>query len=559
MRSAGVVDRLCQPSRFTPLLLAAGAALSGLLALRGIPLPDEGAMLTNAAKILRGGVFYREVDAYPFPAATYALALAMKVFGEHLSVARVLSAALYCGSLAALYSAALAFLDPRRSALFGLLLLALKPLAWPAFTLFLYSEFAFFFACVALALLVRGGWRGARGRLALAGACVGVTIVSKQNLGIHLAGAGVLPLLLPQRLLGAEARPAQKRDRSVLLFALAAAIPVAGFLAWFAAAGVLPAALRSGLLRPLTGYLPSSGVPFSPMLAWWELGALAEPARFSYVPLVPWQSATALGAAGRLGVEVGVRALYTSVVAAFVWSLARGLRARTSRGDRQGVSALALVALAFAATAWPRADFYHVTSVYPVVALLLFALGAPPPAECLRPPRVAAAVVGLLLALAVLAAAWFASSRSVQVHLARADLRVAPEETWLQAAVEGIVAEVPPGEPIFVYGHEAYYYFLTDRYFPWPFAQLYPGQTGEESGEALAGVLAREAPRLVVHGFQHTPGLPPIPSYAPELARHVRRKFALDDRFFDGAVARPAPGRVTMLRSRVAPLDPDSP
>ena len=31
---------------------------------------DEGALLTAAGKILRGGVFYRDIDAYPFPAQT---------------------------------------------------------------------------------------------------------------------------------------------------------------------------------------------------------------------------------------------------------------------------------------------------------------------------------------------------------------------------------------------------------------------------------------------------------------------------------------------------------
>jgi hypothetical protein len=525
------VDRLCRPSRFAPLLLCAAAALSALFARRGLPLPDEGAMLTNAAKILRGGVFYADIDAYPFPAATYALALAMQLFGEHFTVARAFSGALYCGSLVALYRAALVLLGRRRAALFGLFVLALKPLAWPAFTLFLYSEFAFFFGCLALALLVGGGWGGARGRLALAGVCVGVAVLSKQNLGMPLAGAVGLVLILP---VPGAAAPTRERVRAALVFALGAALPVVAFLACCAAAGVLGTALWSGLVRPFTGYLPASGVPFGRALAWWELGGLAsDAAALAYLPIVPWQLASALGAPGQLGVEILGRALYTSVVAAFVWCAARLLRPTTRRDARHGVAALALVALAFAASAWPRADFYHVAGVYPVVALLLFALGAP--AAGSRAPRATAAAVGVLLVLAGATAASYAASHNVPLDLARADLRVAPEEAWFEVALERIVAEVEPGEPIFVYGHEAYYYFLTDRYFPWPFAQLYPGQTGEDSGAALARLLAREAPRLVVRGLQETPGLPRIGSYAPELARRLSQGFARDDLFFEGA------------------------
>ncbi|HEM45461.1 MAG TPA: hypothetical protein ENO23_00280, partial [Alphaproteobacteria bacterium] len=65
------------PSRFAPLLLVAAALLSYLYADRDLPFADEGATLTAAARILRGDVFYRDIDAYPFPGAAYLLAGAM--------------------------------------------------------------------------------------------------------------------------------------------------------------------------------------------------------------------------------------------------------------------------------------------------------------------------------------------------------------------------------------------------------------------------------------------------------------------------------------------------
>ena len=84
-----------------------------------------------------------------------------------------------------------------------------------------------------------------------------------------------------------------------------------------------------------------------------------------------------------------------------------------------------------------------------------------------------------------------------------------------ERAVEYIEAHA--GEPFFVYGHEAYYYFLTGRYFPdWPFAQLYPGQTGADAGLELAAAVDRVSPARVIRGVVEWPGLPSIAGYAPD-------------------------------------------
>ena len=77
-------------------LLAVAAALSALFIETSLPIDDEGAILTAAAKILRGDVFYRDIDAYWFPGGAYLLALSMELYGEHLSVARWLAAVTYC-------------------------------------------------------------------------------------------------------------------------------------------------------------------------------------------------------------------------------------------------------------------------------------------------------------------------------------------------------------------------------------------------------------------------------------------------------------------------------
>ncbi len=85
-----------------------------------------------------------------------------------------------------------------------------------------------------------------------------------------------------------------------------------------------------------------------------------------------------------------------------------------------------------------------------------------------------------------------------------------------------------PAIRIFVFVHEAYYYFLTDRYSPWPFAQLYPGMAGGDEGRALEAMLTREPPRLVVRGQGRTPGLPTLHEYAPAVPAWVHRNFVRD-------------------------------
>ncbi len=68
-RSRASLEWVQRPVVFAPLLLLLGFAISALVADRGLPANDEGALLTAAAKLLRGAVFYREIDAYWFPGA----------------------------------------------------------------------------------------------------------------------------------------------------------------------------------------------------------------------------------------------------------------------------------------------------------------------------------------------------------------------------------------------------------------------------------------------------------------------------------------------------------
>jgi hypothetical protein len=558
----GALDRLCRPALFAPLLATLGLLISLWFMKGGLPPNDEGALLTNAAKILQGGVFYRDIDAYPFPAAPYLLALAMRVFGEHLSVARGLAIVLFEVVLLALYGASLHLFDRPRAALFGLSLLVFKFAAWPAFTAYTYSDLSFAAACVATAAVLAHLERGGRARLAMAGVAVAISIAAKQNLGLPLGGAIAAVLLFPG-IAGSAARDLAGRLRDAGTLAAGMAAVLLPAFAYFACQGLAGRMLESGVWRPFTGYLPTSAISFLEPLAWWKWGSLRGMPAFAYFPGAYWSMLSRdvmPGAAfdsfyWKAG-ELFARLFYTSLPVLFVAAWLRTGPGRT--GARVGrVRAMGLLALAGLLSAFPRADFFHLVSIYPLLLLLGFALlpegdGRAPFGAVTR--RLAVGV-GLCLALAGTLSAVFQSQFRYRIELPRGELVVHAPTAWLEPIVRYLDEELAPGEPLFVYGHEAYYYFLADRYSAWPFSQLYPGQEGGDGGQALVELLERNPPRLIVRGMLNWPALPVLPRYAPRLHSFVSENYEPDPglakRHAPPGGIPPPPGAIAVLRQRV--------
>jgi 4-amino-4-deoxy-L-arabinose transferase-like glycosyltransferase len=483
---------------------------------------------------LRGAVFYRDLDAYPFPAPTYLLAAAMAIFGEDVAVARALAALCYCGIGLCAYACALALTTAPRAACVGLWVLACKGFAWPAFSSYFSSDLSLLGALAAPAALLRREREPRRIWLWLAGFACALSILSKQSLGLLLApllGAGLV----------ARARSPEERAvgrRSAFEFGVATAVPGLLALAYFASHGVAGAMLWSGLVRPFTGYLPTSSIAFAPMLAWWELGSLRGMDAFPYIGAPLWIliakakfGSEAFEKACWLGAELASRAIYLAMPLVLAWgtrSLLRGWRAPAPGDvDPRACLPVAALALAASASAFPRADFFHVISVFPALVLFAHVLrGARDVSRSEALLAVAAALSGVVLLGA------FAQRLDHRIELERARLWVGSDSRWAGPLVEELRASVPAGAPLFVYGNEATLYFLADRYFPWPFPQLYPGQEGGDGGRALAERLRRERPRVVVRGITSWPGLPPLPNYTPELVAELRRGWEPDPTAF---------------------------
>lgn len=515
---------------FGVALAVAAILLSVWFANRTRPMTDEGAVLTAAARILRGGVFYRDVDAYWLPGSAYLLAGAMRAAGEHLHVARVLAGATFVGIVLVLYALAVRLAGFRLGALFGASLLGLKILAWPALTAYFYWDLAFWMACLSIWVLLTGRSGASGSRWACAGALAGGAILFKQNVGGYLGLALGLLALLPGGLPGSPRRLSD-RLRSVAWLGAGAAVPIVPFVAFFGSHGLLEDLVRSGFLSAVTGYLPTSGIAFAFPLAWWRLGSFGVAEQLAYVPtsyvvlvqrgILPGES---LQPAWQLAGEIFSRSFYTALAATLVAGLWTGVR-RRARRDPSGPLLLAssLLAAAVFASAFPRADFTHVVSVAPLVGLVFLQLWdqgmrRAPSALARAARRLEVVAVALWLATTMALAVQHQALRSHRVVLDRAALWVEPRHAHLEALVRGLDASLAPDAPLFVYGNEAQYYFLTGRFSPWRYSQLYPGQTGAGSGREVVEALRREPPPIVVRGItRRFAGLDAIEAYAPDL------------------------------------------
>lgn len=203
---------------------------------------------------------------------------------------------------------------------------------------------------------------------------------------------------------------------------------------------------------------------------------------------------------------------------------------------------LAALSIAALASAFPRADYYHIISIYPVMLVLAFVTGSHLLADLRRPwmKRTAtitgaAAVVGLLFTT-LLAAGWYFRGMTYHADFDRGHVCIYPENAWVEDVVRYLDANVAAGNGIFVYGPEAYYYYFSDRYGSWPFVQLYPGMTGDDDGKALAQSLAAAPPELIVKGLvAGWPGLAAMDSYAGALKAFVDAHYEPTTRpFSDG-------------------------
>ncbi|MCH7870042.1 MAG: glycosyltransferase family 39 protein [Myxococcales bacterium] len=544
-----MLESLTRPRIFAAILLVLTGIESWWYAPYGLGGSDEGALLATAGRIMRGDVFYQDLDAYPFPGAPYLLALVMGLFGEHVSVARFLAGVFYSGIVVTLYAVALQLISRERAALFGISLLGFKFLAWPAYTSYFYWDVSFFAASIAVLLLLYSTDQRTRGPLIGIGAAVGVAFITKQSIGIYLGIAIAAVLSFDHFMKRGEGGSESSLPRQWGHLALGFSLAAGPLILYFAVKGLLPHMISSGLIRPFTDYAETSGISFGTPLRWWELGDLQGPQLFFYYPVSYWTvmrngvlpGGEAAYAAYWAAGEVFIRWIYTSLPLAFAAAGAFCLRdrSRLSLPAERRFATFVLLCAAITLSAFPRSDFTHLMGIYPMVLLLMFICfgrltGLDKEESGKLVPRTFEAVTVAIIAMLFLGlGAARHRGMTARIDLPRANLKVFPSSSYHASIVRFVTDEVPEEAPFFVYGHEAFYYFLSGRYSSWSFLQLYPGQAGGDNGVALTEYLKRDPPPYIIQGFLNFPGIPRLPSYTGVLFDHLRASYREDTRVFE--------------------------
>ncbi len=522
------------------LLALAAVAVSVPTITLFAPITDEGAVLTGAARLIHGGSFFRDVDAYPLPGAWYLLAGVMRLFGESVVVARTFEVAIFALAVVLAYLAARRVMSGPAAISLGIALLAAKYWAWPMWTMYFYSDVAIVLSLGGMLALVHF-LEGGSGRAAMAaGVLFGLAAFCKQTVGLY-PGAAVACFLAVRAAVGRKAGGggdgASPAGRACWLYMIGLAAALLAPLAAFAGQGLGDEYLFNALLRPLVGYAPLSGLPYTPMLRVWELGTMPGMEALAYEPAMAWNvlchHALRTGVwppAAGLVVEALARIAYLAMPLAFVGVgllLLAAWRRHTWAAGNMTAFGWWLAAGATVLSVFPRASYAHLMNLAPVWLPVAFLAGHLAAGRLAR-LRAALGVAMAAGALALLAGGiWQVTAVSAYaqrvVDLPRVGrLRVDPLDDRMWLIIRYVQSHTAPGEPIFVYGQEAYYYFVCDRYSPWRFAQVYPGMTGRGEGGEVAAALERRRVRYVIRGnVGPALGLPAVRSYAPVLDDYI--------------------------------------
>jgi hypothetical protein len=439
---------------------------------------DEGVTLTKAALVAAGHVPFRDFWATYGPLDSYLLAATFKLAGATVVVERLLGALLLAGMAVIAYLLTRALRCPEGLRLLLTGLIAMVPLAVPAFNnAFLANTIGLAAVLTFFGSLDRSGWR----RPFATGMLVGLASFSRPEyavaLGVGLlSGFGVMAI----------------RGRTTV---------------------------RDQLVPYLGGGLAAALVLWLPVI----LAAGTAPVFFDLVTyaldLYPRARSIPFGQ----GDEAGIVILFSLAFAlTWTWAAVRAYRQRDNPRELAGVVALLVAGVLVFTWVRTRADGIHAFDAWPLTAVLLSLLLSRRPVRRAPPPALVRALVsvGGILLLSVGAGGLAGRDWSLP-HAAAGVPRagISGERAWLPSkeladVVGAIDAAVPPGQPIWVglqrndlvTFNDTMLYFLAGRDPGTVYYEALPGLTNAEGTERqIACELAARKVTLAVLG-PNTPG-----------------------------------------------------
>lgn len=494
----------------------------------GISFYDEGSILAIADGLRHGGVMYRDHVTPTAPLTYELLRLLFDLFGPHLLVGRLFQAAVFTLSTLLVYGVLRQFMGTGAAAVGALAMLPVKTLGFPLWTIVNYSQLALLFGLAAVLAMLRYlatlHWRW----LVLTGVAVGLTTVTKQNLGafIGLTVAATFTL-----------HAGSARDGTLRRWVGGGAVLCVGFLPAVAATAGFYAhqgALSAAVDRALFGlsYLTQAyALPFPVPLGHAGIGEVM----FTYFPSPLAQ----LGWRGDVVFEESPRlyfAIVHAVQVAYVLPLA-ALLAAVAIGAREwfaGVAPRALIAwvlvLLFGALAYAsmlyRPDWTHLMNVAPALILVIVLVAERLSRRHRWARWGATTTLGLWFLAGGAAAASIFAAYDTPVETPRGRLFApAVEAESTRRLLAHLTTDAGSGS-IMLLRAEPLFYFLADRRMPTAFDLVMPGLLGPGDDARIRDDL-RRADKVVYNPKKMLTVPAPITEYAPLTAAALAEGFRI--------------------------------
>jgi hypothetical protein len=494
---------------------------------RGLSLLDEGSITSIADGLRHGELLYRD-RITPLAPLTYELMrMLQSVLGPHLLVGRLLQAAVFTLCTLLMF-AVLRVNVSLRWALWGALaFVPVKALGFPLWTMVNYSQIAMLGCLTAIWSTCRAFGTGRLGWLLGAGIAIGLTAVTKQNLGAYIG----LTVAVGVTLDAARQGPGWLWRVCVRGFVLCvgASLPLAIVAVTFAARGNLFALVDRAIVS--LSYLTSRYYVPLPDFSLWALDAEAFPLKvFAYfpTPLLQLWLGGLVDLRTRplaLTIEHAVKAAYyvpLCVLGMEVIALVRGRGLAPVEWSRR-VLLVAFVATAYASMIY-RADWAHLVNISPPILLL-----------CVTVLWRATVARSLLVRLGPgVAVVWFTTGALMTaivmviyrtpVESPRGTVLAASDEAAQATRVLAYVARQPREQRIAFLRSEPLYYFLTDRRNPLAFDLLLVGFLRAEDDPQIAEALS-QVDQVIYNPKPVPTGAVPITEYAPATAELLSSRF----------------------------------
>lgn len=535
--------------RATVALLVAGLVFQIPFLYRGLSFLDEGSILAIADGLRHGERLYADRVIQAAPLTYELLALLLGIFGSHLLVGRLLQALVFSGCVLLVYAILRAVVAPRWALFGALAVLAVKPLGFPLWTIVNYSQLAFLFCLASIWAVLRFLPRRQLPWLGAAGVAVGLTIVTKQNLGAFI-GATVATVVVADWLSGSQRRLIPlARGAGVLL--VGALLPVAATVGLFAWRGTVEALAQRTVLD-LFHLTEHYGVPLPGLSVWADRPETYGEVSFTYFPApvihLAWQGRVNLySRANFIAIEHAVKTLYflpLLFLAGGLVATGRRLLARTPAEQwSRPVGIVAFALMAYVSMLY-RADWTHLMNVYPAFLILAVVVLAPWASGSRWRTWAAVTLWALWMAAGLVGAAVVLAAYRTPVDTPRGRMLVVPADAVAVERVLAYLRQQPADERILFLQGDPLYYFLSGRRVPLPFDQVMPGIVGGPDDDRLIAERLSGIDQVLYNPHQIPSVRGRMPDYAPRTAAILAANFRVTEILsHDTVVLRPAPAR----------------